>query len=78
MKKTVIILSTVLALVACNKETVEQKSISQYTYEITITRADDTKAVKSAWESGDVVYVFFSDVAAPKYLKFTYSGTEWS
>lgn len=78
MKKTVIILSTVLALVACNKETVEQKSISQYTYEITITRADDTKAVKSAWESGDVVYVFFSDVAAPKYLKFTYGGTEWS
>ena len=73
-----IILSAVLALVACNKNDAEQPIVPQYTYDITITRTDETKAVKSDWETGDVVYVFFSDVAAPKYLKFTYGGTEWS
>ncbi len=78
MKKTMIVLSAVLALVACNKVETEQPTAKEYTYDITITRADDTKAVKSAWENGDVVYVFFSNVAAPNYLKFTYNGTAWT
>ena len=78
MKKTMIVLSAVLALMSCNKNDAEQPIAPNYTYDITITRSDDTKAVKSAWENGDVVYVFFSNVAAPKYLKFTYNGTEWS
>lgn len=77
MKKTVIILSAVLALVACNKNDIEQPSAIKYTYDITITRSDDSKAVKTSWESGDVVYVFFSNVEAPKYLKFTYDGSAW-
>lgn len=37
-----------------------------------------TKAVKTGWENGDVVYVFFSKVASPKYLKMTFDGTTWS
>ena len=78
MKKTMIVLSALIALVACNKVETEQPSATTYTYDITITRADDTKAVKSDWESGDVVYVFFSNVAAPQYLKFTYNGTAWT
>ena len=78
MKKTMIVLSAVLALVACNKVETEQPTAKEYTYDITITRADDTKAVKADWENGDVVYVFFSNVAAPKYLKFTYNGTAWT
>lgn len=73
-----IVLSALFALVACNKNDSVQPTAPNYTYDITITRADDTKSVKSDWESGDVVYVFFSDVAAPKYLKFTYDGAEWS
>ena len=62
MKKTMIILSAVLVLAACTKET-EQASLvpvpvsPKYTYDITINRAD-TKAVKSGWEDGDVVCVF--------------------
>ena len=82
MKKTKIILSAVLALAACTKET-EQASLvpvpvsPKYTYDITINRAD-TKAVKSGWEDGDVVCVFFSNIAAPKYLKFTYQNSEWT
>lgn len=78
MKKTMIVLSAVLALVACGKRDMEQPSVTPYTYDITITRADDTKAVKADWENGDVVYVFFSNVAAPKYLKFTYNGSAWT
>lgn len=78
MKKTMIVLSALIALVACNKVETEQPTAKEYTYDITITRADDTKAVKSAWENGDVVYVFFSNVAAPKYLKFTYDGSAWT
>lgn len=78
MKKTMIVLSALFALVACNKNDSVQPTVPNYTYDITITRAEDTKSVKSDWENGDVVYVFFSDVAAPKYLKFTYDGAEWS
>lgn len=73
-----IVLSAVLALLSCGKREIEQPSATTYTYDITITRADDTKAVKSDWENGDVVYVFFSNVEAPKYLKFTYDGSAWT
>ena len=73
-----IVLSALIALVACNKVETEQPTAKEYTYDITITRADDTKAVKADWENGDVVYVFFSNVDAPKYLKFTYDGSAWT
>ena len=77
MKKTIVILSALLALVACNKENVQPES-TPTVFNITINREDGTKAVKSDWESGDVVYVFFSTVAAPNYVKYTYNGSEWS
>lgn len=71
MKKTIIILSALAALVACNKENTQPES-TPTVFNITITREDDTKAVKSAWEDGDVVYVFFSTVAAPNYVKLLF------
>ncbi|MBR1574525.1 MAG: hypothetical protein IJ652_06740 [Bacteroidales bacterium] len=84
MKKTMIILSAVLALAACTKEMEQAPMASvpapvsvKYTYNITINRAD-TKATKSGWEDGDVVYVFFSNIAAPQYLKFTYGNSAWT
>lgn len=43
--------------------------------DITISRSDDTKAsVKSGWADGDVVFIFFKGVAAPKYLEMKYDG----
>lgn len=41
---------------------------------------DETKAIKTGWEDGDVILVFFSSVASPKYLKMSYSSSknEWS
>lgn len=35
-------------------------------------------AVKSGWEAGDAVFVFFEGVTAPAYLKMSYDGTAWS
>lgn len=78
MKKTMILLSALFALVACHNMDIEQPTATEYTYDITITRGDATKAVKADWENGDVVYVFFSNVDAPKYLKFTYDGSAWT
>ena len=77
MKKTMIVLSALLALIACNKENAQPES-TPTVFNITINREDGTKAVKSDWENGDVVYVFFSTVAAPNYVKYTYDGSEWS
>ena len=35
-------------------------------------------AVKSDWEAGDALFVFFEGVAAPNYLKMNYDGTGWT
>lgn len=77
MKKTIIILSALIALVGCNKENTQPENAPNV-FNITITREGDTKAVKANWENGDVVYVFFSTVAAPNYVKYTFDGTDWS
>lgn len=42
-----------------------------------ITSHASTRAVKMDWENGDVIFVFFSNVDAPKYLKMTFDGTDW-
>lgn len=77
MKKTIIILSAIIALVGCSKENTQPENTPNV-FNITITHEGDTKAVKAGWEDGDVVYVFFSTVAAPNYVKFSYDGTDWS
>lgn len=81
MKKTMIILSAALALIACNKITPEVKnneavSTPKLVFEITVNNADATKGVKTDWENGDVVYAFFQDNTS-QYVKMTYNGTSW-
>jgi len=87
MKKAIIILSTLLALVACVKETPTEESTamgksidaSKVVFDITVKKADTpvTKGIKTSWETGDLVYVFFEDNTS-QYVKMTYSGTEWA
>lgn len=82
MKKTIVILSAVLALVACNKETPANLNegpidASKVVFNFTINKADATKAVKSDWASGDKVYVFFEDVTTG-YVVMEYDGSAWS
>ena len=87
MKKILLIACTVLAFAACNKDITIQPSGDDSVYskklvvDIKITADDDTKAVQSSWESGDVVYVFFSNIAISdpaKYLTLTYDGSKWA
>ena len=73
-----------IALAACNKaEKVEEVSAPQQTLklDLNIINSLDTKAVKTDWESGDKIYVFFGkpeDHTTPAYLTLTYSGSKWS
>ena len=87
MKKSWIMLAAIaLTLVSCTTEIADvvpeenaapQKSI---VFNLTANHPDGaaTKAVKTAWEDGDVIYVFFDKVAAPRYLKMSYVGTQWT
>ena len=83
MKKIVFALTAILAVAACNKSTSISDIESEQTYkhlEIDITvNSADTKAVKTAWETGDQVLIFFDKEIAstPRYLVMEYNGTTW-
>ena len=82
MKKTVFILSAVFALVACSKEkpvTQNDGPIdpSKVVFNFTVKHADDTKAIKTDWADGDIVYVFFADNFS-QWVKLTRSGSSWT
>lgn len=81
MKKTMIVLSAVFALIACNKVTPDVKNngaidASKLVFDITINNASDTKAVKSGWKTGDKVYLFFED-NTDAYVTMTYGADSW-
>ncbi|MBQ6954196.1 MAG: hypothetical protein IJP81_09860 [Bacteroidales bacterium] len=84
MKKIFITLSAaVFALVACNKEIPvvenEPAEATKLAFNFQVNHPDDTKAVKTAWESGDKIYVFFEDIYGEgKYLTLTYNGSAWT
>ena len=81
MKKTLLFAAAILALAACSKEnTVKEEDpidASKIVFNIQVENADATKAVKTTWESGDVVYAFFEDNTT-QYVKMTYNGTSWT
>ena len=80
MKKMIIILSTLVALAACNKETPILESVidpSQVVFNINVENANATKGIKTAWENGDVVYAFFEGNST-QYVKMTRDGSSWS
>ena len=84
---TLLAVATALSCAKINEqETVEpeekpaaEKTEGRIVFNIQVNQADvQTKAVKTGWETGDVVYVFFSGAAAPKHLKMTFDGTSWT
>lgn len=81
MKKSLLFAASILALAACSKENVinEQGPIdaSKIVFDIQVENANATKAVKTAWENGDVVYAFFEDNTS-QYVKMTYNGSSWA
>ena len=83
MKKYLIFLMTAAAVfVSCGQDNLlpEDETIQQtpITFNLTANHPDATKAVKTGWEEGDAIFVFFNNVAAPKHLKMTYNGASWA
>lgn len=83
MKKTLLFAAAALALAGCSKETPvkEEGAIdaSKIVFNIDVQNADAqaTKGIKTVWEAGDDVYVFFEDNTT-KYVKMTYDGSAWT
>ena len=70
---------TLMALSACNKEEVSASKTLKL--DLNIIHDSDTKAVKTGWESGDKIYVFFGkpeDHTTPAYLTLTFNGSSWT
>ena len=82
MKKITLLTIFGLALMAfsaCNKE--EETASRTLKLDLNIIHGSDTKAVKTGWESGDKIYVFFGkpeDHTTPAYLTLTYDGSSWA
>lgn len=85
MKKSVLLIfAALLALVSCNRELVdpmnEAAAPSAITFNLTAVHPSGavTKAVKTGWETGDVIFVFFSTASAPGYLEMKWDGSAWA
>ena len=89
MKRLFAFIGALMALAACNNGFIDGPaapvSDGQVMVNLTINRSDvfgaspDTKAsVKDDWADGDVIFVFFKGVAAPKYLELKYNGGDWT
>ena len=91
MKKIGILL--LLVLFSCGKAALVpepeiqapiQNALTPIRFELTATHPADTKAVKTGWENGDVIFVFFrqdasyTPVVSPNYLKMSFDGTAWT
>ncbi len=83
MKKVLFALIALALTFSCTKEPVPAvENIEDIDFKIDINypeTEEGTRAVKTGWESGDQVMVFFNNVrvaagAKPKYMKFTYSS----
>lgn len=81
MKKYLALFVAALAFAGCTKELpVDEPGADEVTsivFDFAINRPDDTKAVKTGWESGDRIYVFFEGVTTG-YVTIDFNGTEWS
>lgn len=78
MKKIFFLTVLTLSLLSCAEDRLAVDVTSgTVTFELSAVHPAATKAVKAGWEAGDVIYVFFTRVAAPRYLKMTYDGSSW-
>ena len=86
MKKyLLVIVATMVALVSCEQEIEEPTKdideptvVSPVAFNLTAKHPGETRAAKSGWEAGDVIFVFFNNVPAPKFLKMSYDGSQWT
>ena len=83
MKKILFALSALAVVFAagCSKEDIDIPS-PEYQLVVNMDKpsfGDDTRAPRSSWEDGDVVYVVFNgDVEECRYLKLSFNGSSWT
>ena len=83
MKKFIYAISAfaVIFAVGCSKDEVE-KPAPEYDLVVNMEKpsfGDDTRAARTSWEDGDVVYVVFNeDAKDSKYLALTYNAGSWT
>lgn len=77
MKKMIVMLVAFFAIYACSKQPQTPDNSYQLIFDINVTRADDTKAVKTDFVDGDKLYVFFEDVTGAKYVTLTKTDGVW-
>lgn len=84
MKKIIYAISAlaVIMAVGCSKENVDTPSL-EYKLVVNMDKpsfGDDTRAARTSWENGDVVYIVFNDdiSTAEKYLTLTYNAGSWT
>lgn len=84
MKKFIYAISAfaVIFAVGCSKDEVEN-SAPEYDIVVNMEKpsfGDDTRAARTSWEDGDVVYINFNaDIStAEKYLTLTYNAGTWT
>lgn len=88
MKKFVFSIIAILAVISCSVEPLEpfdeenaqvSATLGPIVFDLQANHPDmQTKAVKTGWEAGDAIFVFFSNVSAPKFLKMSYDGSDWT
>ena len=79
MKKVLIYLCLAAGLVSCAKEMAPVEDAPAgvpVTFNVTVSNGPGTKAAKTDWATGDVIYVFFQNIGE-KYLALTYNGSGW-
>ncbi|MBQ6957986.1 MAG: hypothetical protein IJP77_05460 [Bacteroidales bacterium] len=83
MKKMWILIVMAAAIItSCGQEILDSGSditeTAPIVFNLTANHPDATKAVKTGWEAGDAIFVFFTGVEAPRHLKMTYDGSKWT
>ena len=82
MKKTfIVMLAAAILFSACEKEDIIPDNGTEsnvITFNLSANHPDATKALKTGWQNGDAIFVFFSGSTAPNYLKMIFNGTTWT
>lgn len=76
MKRIIIAAFAVLAIAACQKNSLVENTEGHLSLNLTINGLD-TKAVKTAWETGDIIIAVFDTDISDKHLELSYNGTSW-
>ena len=82
-KSFIFIILAIATMVSCEKRSIELDSEDPQEPKEIVFNLDAkhpgtaTRAVKTGWETGDVVFVFFSGASAPAYLEMKWDGTKW-